>query len=211
MIRLVIADDHPLVLSGLERLLGFEPDFELVESCTDGKSAIAAINRHNPDVAVIDLKMPLLSGIEILRKARETSPKTRVVILTGAIGDEDIVEAMRLGVNGVILKEMAPRLLVQCIRKVADGEQWLEKASVGRAMELMLQREKVVQGSRAILTAREIQVVEMVARGMRNKEIGEQLNIGEGTVKVYLSTIYGKLDVTGRVELTLYAQKNGLA
>ena len=211
MIRLVIADDHPIVLGGLEQLFRLEEDICVVETCMDGDAAIASVRRHKPDVLVLDLKMPCRNGLEVLKELSLDAHRCRTVMLTAALNEEEVVEAMRLGVNGIVLKEMAPRLLLQCVRKVAAGGQWLEKGSVGRAIEQLLHREQMVQKTREILTPREIEVVQMVARGLRNKEIAAQLGIGEGTVKVYLHTIYEKMTVTGRVELTLYAQKNGLA
>lgn len=141
---------------------------------------------------------------------REARLPTRVVVFTTAIDEDQALEAIRLGVRGVVLKEMAPRHLVQCVRKVHAGEQWLEKRSIGRVLDKLLQREAGARETAGVLTPREIEIVRMVARGLRNKEIGVGLAISEGTVKTHLHNIYEKLHVDGRVALTLYAQQKGL-
>jgi DNA-binding NarL/FixJ family response regulator len=209
-IRIVIADDHPVVRRGLTQFFEDEAEMQIVAECADGESALAAALRHSPDVLIVDLRMPGLSGLEVLRALKEKGRPIPSVLLAGNIGDDEVVEAMRLGVKGVVLKEMAPALLVQCVRKVAAGGTWLEKEAVGRAMERLLQSEQAREKVREILTRREIDIVRMVARGLANREVGEQLSISEGTVKTHLHTIYEKLGLRGRVQLANYAQENGL-
>jgi len=209
-IRIVIADDHPVVRRGLSQFFADEEEMEIVAECADGESTLAAVIRHSPDVLIVDLRMPMLSGIDVLRSLKETNHPVPAVLLAGNISDEEVVEAMRLGVKGVVLKEMAPALLVQCVRKVAAGGVWLEKEAVGRALEKMLQSEQARAKAREVLTPREIDIVRMVARGLANREVGEKLFISEGTVKTHLHTIYEKLGLRGRVQLANYAQENGL-
>lgn len=207
-IRIAIADDHPIVLDGLEQLFRLEKEFRIVARCTDGQQALQAVSEHHPDVLILDLRMPQRSGLGVLRQMKELNLETRVVVLTAALEEEEVLEAIRLGVRGVVLKEMAPRILVQCVRKVAAGGQWLEKESVGRALEKMLRRGGAsVAGS---LTPRELDVVRLVCEGLRNKEIAERLLISEGTVKIHLHSIYEKLQVSGRVELSVVARDRGL-
>jgi len=133
-----------------------------------------------------------------------------VVILTASIQEEQLLEALRLGVRGVVLKEMAPALLVQCVRKVHSGGQWIERDSARRALEKILERQAGARALGEFLTSREAQIVTLIAKGMRNKEIAEKLFISEGTVKIHLHNIYEKLGVDGRLALMRYTQEKGL-
>lgn len=209
-IRLVLADDHPLILDGLEQLFRVTPDFEVVERCVSGDEALRAVERHRPDVLVLDIRMPGMNGLEVVREIRARRLATQVVILTAALDESELLGAMRLGVGGVVLKEMAPRLLVQCIRKVNAGERWVENRSMREALERMLHREAGAQEAAGLLTPREIELVRMVAQGLRNREIGNQLNITEGTVKAHLHNVYKKLKVENRVDVRRYAEDKGL-
>jgi two-component system, NarL family, nitrate/nitrite response regulator NarL len=209
-ISLVLADDHPLILTGLTNLFSLEDDFAVLASCSDGDEALRSVQLHRPDVLVVDIRMPGLSGLEVARKMREENLPTRIVLLTAALEEEELIDAVHLQVHGIVLKEMAPHLLVQCIRKVHAGEQWVERRSAKQALEKMLRREAGTLEVSALLTAREIDLVRMVARGLRNREIADKLFISEGTVKVHLHNIYDKLHVDGRMALLRYAQQKGL-
>ena len=209
-IRLVLADDHPLILDGLEQLFRVTGDFEVLDRCVSGDEALRAVDRHKPDVLVLDIRMPGLGGLEVVREIRQRKLPTRVVILTAALDENELLGAMRLGVGGVVLKEMAPRLLVQCIRKVNAGERWVENRSMREALERLLHRESGAQQAAGLLTPREIELVRMVAQGLRNREIAEQLNITEGTVKAHLHNVYKKLKVENRVDVRRYAEDKGL-
>ena len=129
-IRLVLADDHPLILDALEQLFGLERDFEVLALCQDGAEALKALDYYQPDVLILDLRMPHKDGLAVLREMQQAQCPTRVVLLTAAIEESEVLEAMRLGVHGVVLKEMASRLLVECVRKVHAGGQWFERRSV---------------------------------------------------------------------------------
>ncbi|MGR8997501.1 MAG: response regulator [Gammaproteobacteria bacterium] len=209
-INLVLVDDHPLVLNGLQQLFSMEPEINVLACCTDGQQALQTVIHYQPDILILDLKMPRKNGLTVLRELQKEKLPTKVVLLTAALDDDEVLEAIRLGVRGVVLKEMAPQLLIQCINKVHTGGEWLEKDSVGRALEKMLKRESERQYISQILTPREIKLVKLVAGGLSNKLIAEKLNIAEGTVKVHLHNIYDKLQVKSRVALTLYAQDKGL-
>jgi DNA-binding NarL/FixJ family response regulator len=209
-IRIVIADDHPVVLRGLTQVFAEDREIQVVAECTDGRSALAAVEQHAPDVLVIDLDMPQLSGIDVLRRMQEAENATPAVLFAGAITDEQVVEAMRLGVRGVVLKSMAPSLLVQCVRKVAAGGTWLEKEAVGRAMTRILQNGGTSAKARNGLTPRETDIARMVAGGLNNREVGLRLFITEGTVKTHLHAVYEKLGLRGRVQLANYAKEKGL-
>lgn len=207
-IRIVIADDHPLILDALSTLFASEVDLRIVQRCSSGEAAIAAVREHHPDVLLLDVRMPHTSGMDVMRALVAAKSTTRVVLLTAQLDDEEVLEAVRLGARGLVLKDMASRQLLDCIRSVHAGGLWLEKASVGHALESLLRREEARREIGQILTNREIEIVRMTAEGFRNRDIGEKLFISEGTVKVHLHNIYEKLDVSGRVELTRYAQKH---
>ena len=210
-IRLVLADDHPIILDGLESLFRMEQDIQVVARCVNGEEALQAVRQHRPDILILDIRMPAKDGLQVLREIQEDNLPTQIILLTVGLDEEETVEALRLGVRGVVLKEMAPQMLVQCVRKVHGGEQWLERRSVGRALEKLLWREAGAREVAGMLTPREIEIVRMVAAGLRNKEIADKLFISEGTVKIHLHHIYEKLQLDGRVELALYAQDKGLA
>jgi DNA-binding NarL/FixJ family response regulator len=204
-IDIVIADDHPVVRRGLAQFFAEVEDFRVVAECGDGESAMEALQRHKPHVLVVDLRMPGGGGLDVLRRMRERGETAAAILLAGDISDDDVVEAMRLGAKGVVLKDMAPVLLVQCIRKVAAGGLWLEKEAIGRALEKLLQP---AEGpARVTLTPRETEIAHMVAEGWGNRQIGERLFISEGTVKTHLHTIYEKLGIKGRVQLATWAKE----
>ena len=210
-ITLVLADDHPIFLDGLEDIFRREPDFQVLARCLEGQAALGAVRQLKPDVLILDLRMPKMDGLGVLREMQKEKLSTRVVVLTAAPDEDEVLEAIRLGVYGVVLKEMAPRLLVQCIQKVAAGEQWLEKHSVRLALEKLLKRETSTRQIAKILTPREIEIVRMVADGLQNKVIAEHLYVSEGTIKVHLHNIYEKLKVNSRLQLARYARDEGLA
>jgi DNA-binding NarL/FixJ family response regulator len=210
-IRVLLVDDHQIVLHGLQQLFERQADFEVVGCCRDGGSAIDAVAAHRPDVVVLDLRMPGQSGLDVLRTLASKSVACRSVLLTAAIRDEEVVDAVRLGAMGVVLKESPPDVLLECVRSVHRGEQWIERETANRAFRTVLSRETAVRQAQETLTAREIEIVRMVAQGLRNKVIAERLTISEGTVKVHLHNIYEKLAVDGRLELVLKAQQMGLS
>lgn len=209
-IRLVLADDHPLVRDGLERLFAGQPEFNVLASCADGEEALRAVRRHRPDILILDLKMPNKDGLTVLGELRREKLAIKVVVLTAALDEGEVLDAIRLGVRGVVLKDMATRQLIQCLHKVHAGEEWLEKRSVGRALEKILRRDTEMQVLSKVLTAREMELVRLVAAGLNNKQIAAQIHITEGTVKVHLHSVYEKLKVKSRVALTLYARDKGL-
>lgn len=210
-ITLILADDHPIIVNGLKHVFNGEPDFEVLDSCLNGEETLRKVRQLQPDILILDLRMPIMDGLTVLRELHKEKLPTRVILLTGGIDEDQMMEAIRLGVRGVVLKEMAPQLLVTCVRKVHAGEQWLEKNSVRRVLEKMLRREAAAQEISKILTTREIEIVSLVAGGLRNKAIADHLCVSEGTVKTHLHNIYEKLEVDGRLKLILYAREKGLA
>ena len=209
-VRLVLADDHPIVLGGLHQLLSLESDLAVVARCANGVEAMAAVRRERPDILIADLSMPGASGLDLLREIQAASLPVKVILLTARIDHDEVLEAMNLGVAGIVLKASAPLQILDCIRAVAKGESWLDQIIGRRTLDGMLKRHAGVQRAAAVLTAREIEVARMVATGLRNKEIADQLSISEGTVKTHLRTIFEKLGITSRTKLAMYARENSL-
>jgi two-component system nitrate/nitrite response regulator NarL len=209
-ITLAIADDHPLILDAMENLFRLEKNLQVVARCLDGDEALKALRRHKPDILVLDVQMPAKDGLMVLREMRKENLPTRVVILTATLDEDGLAEAVRLGVRGLVLKELAPKLLVECIRKVQAGELWLEQRLVSSALQKLLQREAARNEAVQVLSLREIEIIKQVAAGLRNMEIGKKLFISEGTVKIHLHNIYQKLGVDSRTKLARYAQEKGL-
>lgn len=211
--RLVLVDDHRIVLGGLCYLLELEPDIQVLAECVSGSEGLAAVQRLRPDILVLDLLMPGLDGLDILRALQDEPDPPRVLLLTAAIGEDEMIRAVGLGVSGVILKEMAPRQLVQCLRKIHGGGTWLEQDAVARALRKLVHGEVAPEAATASecgLTPRELEVVRLVGAGLANKQIARRVNITEGTVKQHLHHIYDKLGVQGRINLVRHAQEKGL-
>src|SRR5207302_10526860 len=195
-IRIVLADDHRIILEGLEQLFSREKDIEVVGTATNGEDALDAVRNKKPDILVLDINMPKGNGLWVLKNVHTEKIQTRVVLLTATLDDDEVLEAMQSGVSGLVLKEAAAVNLVDTVRRVQRGERALEPTLVSRALDRLSQREeakKIVE----ILSRRETEIVKMVATGLRNKEIAMKLSIGEGTVKTHLHTIYEKLGVHG--------------
>jgi DNA-binding NarL/FixJ family response regulator len=209
-IRVTLADDHPLVLNGLDHLLREYPDFEVLDRCTSGAGTLAAVRRQQPDVLVLDLQMPDIDGLTVARTLHGAGELPRTVLLTAQLHENQLIEALHLGVRGFVLKEMAPKLLVECLRRVHAGGQWLEKDSANRAMAKLVRREAKGAEIARLLTPREIDVVKMVAKGLTNKEIADRLCIAGATVKIHLHNIYEKVNINRRAELVRFAEDYGL-
>ncbi len=209
-ILIVLADDHPIFLRGLTDLFRSEKDITVLASCRTGEEALEAVRTHRPDVLVLDIRMPGLDGFGVLRVLRGEKVPTRTVLLTAELEEHDALEVFRLGVRGVVLKEMAPQLLVQAVRKVHAGEPWLERQSFRRALDRLLLQETGARQVAGLLTSRELELVRLVAHGLRNRAIADRLCISEATVKDHLHNVYEKLNVDGRVALTVLVREKGL-
>ncbi|HEV8582963.1 MAG TPA: response regulator transcription factor [Thermoanaerobaculia bacterium] len=209
-IRLVLADDHPIVLTGLEHLFACEADCEVTASCGSGKEVLDAVRRQKPDVVILDSRMPATNSLEVIRALIRDRSSPRVVLHAESSEEELIREAVRLGVRGVFLKEMPPGMLVQCVRRVYGGEYWLEWRSASQVLEELLKQEQGARDLARLLTPREQEILHLLCRGLRNKEIAKNVSISESTVKVHLRHIYEKLKVNGRLALLRYAEDKGL-
>lgn len=210
-IRLILVDDHAIVLNGLKRLFESQADFDVIACCHDGDEALAAVGKRPCDVLVLDLRMPGRTGFDVLRAlSAKGTPVCKVVLLTAVVDDDEVVEAVRLGAHGIVLKESSPETLIECVKRVYHGEQWIDRDTMARALGRVIHRESSAREVAAALTPREIDIVRMIGQGLRNKAIAGRLSIAEGTVKIHLHNIYAKLGIDGRLELMLYAEAKDL-
>ena len=200
--RVLIVDDHPMIRSAVAMLLDGSP-FTVVGSAGSADSAIEAIRTHDPDMIILDLPMPGGSGLEVLRHMRTANDRRPVIILTAAIDDYRLGEAMDLTVEGIVMKDNDPAFLLECLQAVRVGDRWIDPEVKERA-EVLARR-----GPRTALSRRERELAALVARGLRNREIAGELGITEGTVKVYLNAIFDKLGVANRTELAIRAAEEG--
>jgi two-component system nitrate/nitrite response regulator NarL len=205
-ISIVLADDHPLVLRGAAEILRAQTNMNVLALCTNGRAAAEAIRQLAPDVAVLDIVMPGLSGLEVLSAVTGEGNITKIVFLTAFGTDDNVLAAIANGAQGIVLKEAAPDSLVDCVRTVAAGRQWFPTDVVEPALRRDAVRQEEIDPF-ALLTPREQQVVRLVADGLSNKEIARRLNTSEGTTKTYLHTIYGKLEVPNRTALTIWFRR----
>jgi len=211
-IRLVVADDHPLILDALQHLFRLEEDFQLLACCRNGTETLQAVKDCQPDVLILDIRMPGQDGLAVLRAMRQEHSPTRVVLLTAGLEEHEMLEAIQLGEQGGVLKEMASHLLVQCVRTVYAGGHWVERHAGSRARETILRHQDGTRAVTGLVTSREREreLVCLVAKGLRNKSIANTLSISEGTVKIHLHNIFKKLSIDSRLGMTLYARDKGL-
>lgn len=209
MIRLLIADDHTIIREGLVAIFDAQPDFEVVGEAADGEEAVEQVARLQPDIILMDLEMPKLDGAEAIRRIKASQPNARIVVLTGYDTDERILEAIQAGAQGYLLKGVPSSELIQGLHVVNQGGSLLQPAV---ASKLLTQVGKMLSPSPAHeqLTAREQEVMELIAQGARNKEIAAKLSITEATVKFHSRIIFQKLGVESRSEAIVEAIKRGL-
>jgi two-component system nitrate/nitrite response regulator NarP len=205
MTRILIADDHPIMLSGIEAILR-DTEYSVVAKLADGAAVLDALAVARPDILVLDVRMPEQTGLNVLRTLRANGDQRPVVLLTASLDDNDLLEAIQLGVNGIILKDGAQNLLLRCLEDVRNGRRWIEKSLLERALEISMSGGSESRDGLDKLSKRERAIVELVAQGMRNRNVASELGITEGTVKVYLHRIYEKLGVSNRTELAIYAR-----
>src|SRR5438067_8008009 len=216
-IRILIADDHPIVRDGLRKLLSLEDDFDVVGEAADGREVLDRVQELDPDVVLLDLRMPNLDGLSTLQAMAQLNKRTKVIVLTASEDKNEFVQAMKLGCSGIVLKQTAPELIVKSIRKVYGGEIWLDSHTTAAVMRQFASPSDIASGSgpgksreRSPLSQREREIVQLVAQGFKNKEMAEKMFISEQTVKNHLHNIFDKLGVSDRLELALYAIHKGL-
>jgi two-component system NarL family response regulator len=200
-LSVLVADDHPVVREGLVSLLNREPDMQIVAQACNGCEAIEKVVAHHPDIALLDLRMPRMDGIDAVVSICQRDPSARIIIITSYQNEEDVYRALRAGALGFILKDATPNELASCIRTVARWETWIPPQVGAMLARRVADRQ---------LTRRETDVLGLVAEGKSNKEIGVACDISEATVKVHMTHILEKLKVTGRAEAINVAVKKGL-
>jgi DNA-binding NarL/FixJ family response regulator len=197
----LVVDDHALLRTGVANIISQEPDLEVVAEAANGLEAVAAFERHRPDVTLLDLRMPVMEGVEAVRRIRERDPSAKVIVLTTYDADEDIARALKAGAKAYILKDIAASELIACIHDVLAGKTYLAPAAAAKLAERVTQ----VQ-----LTPRELSTLRLMADGRTNKEIASALSISERTVKTHLGHLFDKLGVTSRTEAVKVAARRGL-
>lgn len=207
-IRVLIVDDHEIVREGLHILLSEEPDFEVIGMAGDSENALALTKLHKPDLVLMDLVMPGLDGIETTRLVLSESPSTRVLVLTTFSDDQHVRDAIQAGAIGYLLKDVLKTELLSAIRSAAEGKPALHPEA---QKYLMRQISGGEVAAHTLLTAREFDILQLIAEGKSNKEIALALHLTEGTVKGYVSTVFDKLGVADRTQAALYAVEHGLA
>jgi len=199
-LRVVVADDHPVVREGVVAIINRCPDMTVVAEAGDGEAAVQAALTHRPDVTLLDLRMPRVGGLEAMRKIRSVDPSARILILTTYEGDEDVYRALKEGASGYLLKDLSSNELLNAIRAIAEGQ----RVVPGRAAERLAERLE-----KTSLTERERHVLKTLTEGNSNREIADELSITEGTVKGYLKSIFLKLDVKDRTQAATTALWRG--
>jgi DNA-binding NarL/FixJ family response regulator len=216
-IRIVLADDHPIVRDGLRKLLTLEDDIEIVGEASDGNEVVQVIQQTKPDIVLLDLRMPNMDGLAALQALQHIDQKCKIIVLTASEDKNEFVQAMKLGCAGIVLKQTAPELIVKSIRKVFGGEIWLDSHTTAAVMRQFAAPGDMMNGGvgtkgreRSPLSQREREIVGLVAQGYKNREMAEKMFISEQTVKNHLHNIFDKLGVSDRLELALYAIHKGL-
>lgn len=200
-IRVMLADDHPVVRDGLAAIVNQQPDMEVVAEAGDGEQAITFYEQHLPDVLLLDLRMPKYDGVAVVQRVLESHPKARVLIITTYDGDEDIFRSLSQGAKGYLLKDAPRQEILSAIRAVADDRPYTSSSVAAKALQRM---------AKPSLTQRELSVLQLVAQGRSNKDIARRLEITEGTAKTHVKAILAKLDAISRTEAVAVAHKRGL-
>jgi NarL family two-component system response regulator LiaR len=206
----LIADDHPVVRTGIRHLLETESGIELVGEAANGREAVNAVNQSHPDVILLDLVMPELDGTGAIREIKAQNPGVRILVLTTFASDDKLYPAIKAGAMGYLLKDTEPEDLVRAIEQVHRGEYPLSPAIAQKVLREIARRAEEPLTSDP-LTTREVEVLGLIARGLTNRQIADQLVISEATVRTHVGNILGKLHLATRTQAALYALREGLA
>jgi two-component system, NarL family, nitrate/nitrite response regulator NarL len=205
MIKILIADDHVIFRDGLRKLLDSDGEISVVGEASNGAECIKMLGNLKPDILLLDLRMPGKGGLAVLEEVNFDTVPTRVIVLTAAEDDRDVLRAMRLGARGAVLKQSATAILLKSIHHVHAGEIWLDNRMTAEVINALSTAGAAPRGGKPLVSNREKEIVQLVVQGFHNKEIGVRLLISEQTVKNHLHNIFDKLGVSDRLELALYA------
>ncbi|MET9931155.1 MULTISPECIES: response regulator transcription factor [unclassified Streptomyces] len=214
-IRVVIADDEPLIRAGIRMILNSDPEIQVVGEAADGRAAVEAARAHAADVVLLDIQMPVLDGLSALPELRRAAPAARVVVLTTFGERENVLRALEYGGAGFLLKDTAPAELIGAVRAAAAGDAYLSPAATRHVVERLARgreaaRAEEARGRVAALSEKEREVLALLGEGLSNADAGKRLHMSEGTVKTYVSRILAKLDCENRVQAALLARDAGL-
>jgi two-component system nitrate/nitrite response regulator NarL len=200
-VQLVIADSHPVFLQGLSNVFRSHPDIKIVAQCEDGLAAMAAIREYAPEIAMVDTSMPGFNGFDVLAAVTAENLATGIIFLTASLSDPQILDAMSGGAKGVVFKNSSAEEIARSVRKVAAGKYQFPKDLADAMRKRRTKRHKASQWAGRQLTPRETEVTRLVTKGLTNREIGRQMDLSEGTVKIHLHNIYKKLSIANRTSL----------
>jgi two-component system nitrate/nitrite response regulator NarL len=207
----LIADDHPVVRVGVRNILASAPEFLVVGECSDGEATLEAVRSLTPNLLILDLAMPKMSGVEVLRALRASAPAVSTLVLAATVDRRQTVEVLRLGARGILLKDVVADRLTTACREVLAGRYWLNDQTVTDIVKAMAEPAGLqLSDPVATLTARQLEIVNAVVEGRSNKDIADKLSISEETVKRHLTIIFDKTGMSTRLELAMYAVKHGI-
>ena len=208
-VKVMIADDHSMIREGLKQLLELEGEFEVIEEACDGEECIEKLKNTNPDILLLDINMPKMNGLEVLQKMKELKWKTKVLVLTVHNEVEYLLKAVDIGVNGYLLKDSESAELKKAILSVVNGEDYIQPSLIPVLNAKMIDRNKDNEKLEK-LTKRELQVLKLLSIGKLNRQVAEELDISERTVKNHVSNIFKKIDVKDRTQAAVFAIRNNL-
>ena len=209
-IKILISDDHELIRGGLKRLIGFEDDLILVGEAENGQKTLDLIDILKPDILLLDIRMPIISGTEVLKRIRDRNLPIKVIMLTVENDRKTIHSAIDIGADGYVLKDSAGEEIVNAIRTVESGEKYIDKSLVTLIFSDIRSKNKYMDNIFDKLSKREVEVLLKISEGLSNKEIGEQLYLSEKTIKNYATNLFAKIDVHDRVQATIFAINNNI-
>lgn len=209
-IKVVITDDHDLIREGLKRILGFEKDIVIAGEAENGEKALQIIKSENPDIVLLDMNMPVMSGIEVLKKSKAEACNTKFIMLTVENDRKTIHECIDIGADGYVLKDSAGEEIVDAIKTVYNGEKFIDRSLVSLLFSAVRSRNTQIANTLDALSKRELEVLLLISKGLSNKEIGKELFLSEKTVKNYATNLFRKINAKDRVHATIIAIENDI-
>ncbi len=211
MIKVLIADDQEIVTEGLKRILQTDPEIEVIATANDGQEALDLIDAETPDIVLMDLKMPRMNGVQAIRRLKQSHPNLPVLVLTTYMDDKWLFDAIRSGASGYLMKDRPPQELLEAIHGTMEGQAYIDPSVAGKVLSnVAYSPNKQLPEKSYNLTEREQEILNLLAQGLSNAEISQQLYLSEGTVRNYTSTLFAKLGVSDRTQAVILAIRQGL-